>query len=385
MTKSESCTAPQRQTAGWIMRKQRGSNPSSPRICASRSPWASRLEKTKLGLRRFAAQLRAGQVVVKLFLPYPLHAKLYLLFRDDVNNPITGFVGSSNLTMQGLAKQGELNVDVLDHHGRERLAQWFDDRWGDRWAMDVSKDLADIIETSWAREEAIPPHHIYLNMAYHLSTEARAGLSQFRLPARFEQELFEFQKSAVKIAARHLHRRGGVMIGDVVGLGKTMMATALARMFEDDLGHETLIICPKNLEPMWEHYRTEYGLRGRVLPISQVIKKLPDLKRYRLVLIDESHNLRNREGRRYKAIADYIRSAMPRSSCSPQRPTTRPRRICQASCACSSTRRPTSAYGPSTTCAGRHERGRVRAQMPMQGQLHHRPSRKARSSTTGAS
>jgi len=260
------------------------------------------------GLRRLARQLRAGQVVVKLFLPYPLHAKLYLLFRDDVNNPVTGFVGSSNLTMAGLSRHGELNVDVLDHLGTEKLAQWFDARWADRWALDVSADLAKIIETSWAREEAIPPHHIYLNIAYHLSTEARAGLSQFRLPARFEQELFEFQKSAVKIAARHLHRRGGVMIGDVVGLGKTMMATALARMFEDDLGYETLIICPKNLEPMWERYRTEYGLRGMVLPVSQVTRKLPDLKRYRLVLIDESHNLRNREGRRYKAISEYIRS-----------------------------------------------------------------------------
>ncbi|MDZ4239274.1 MAG: helicase-related protein [Hydrogenophaga sp.] len=260
------------------------------------------------GLRRLAKQLRAGQVVVKLFLPYPLHAKLYLLFRDDVNNPITGFVGSSNLTLAGLSRHGELNVDVLDHLGTQKLSAWFDQRWADRWALDVSADLATIIENSWAREEAIAPYHIYLNMAYHLSTEARAGLSQFRLPARFETQLFEFQKSAVKIAARHLHRRGGVMIGDVVGLGKTMMATALARMFEDDLGYETLIICPKNLEPMWEQYRTEYGLRGMVLPVSQVTKKLPALKRYRLVLIDESHNLRNREGRRYKAIADYIKS-----------------------------------------------------------------------------
>ena len=263
-------------------------------------------------LRTFARQVRAGQVCIKLFLPYPLHAKLYLLFRDDANNPITGFVGSSNLTMQGLSRQGELNVDVLDHHANERLSKWFDDRWGDRWALDVSADLAAIIEASWAREAAIPPYHIYLNIAFHLSTEARAGLSQFRLPARFEQDLFEFQKSAVKIAARHLLRRGGVMIGDVVGLGKTMMATALARMFEDDLGYETLVICPKNLEPMWERHRTEYGLRGTVLPISQVTRKLSDLKHYRLVLIDESHNLRNREGRRYKAIADYIRSCEAR-------------------------------------------------------------------------
>lgn len=260
------------------------------------------------GLRRLAKQIRAKQLVVKLFLPYPLHAKLYLLFRDDINNPITAFVGSSNLTLSGLSKQGELNVDVLDHLATQKLTRWFDTRWGDRWALDVSEDLATIIETSWAREDSIPPHHIYLNIAYHLSTEARAGLSQFRLPGRFESELFEFQKSAVKIAARHLHRRGGVMIGDVVGLGKTMMATALARMFEDDMGYETLIICPKNLGPMWERYRTEYGLRGMVLPVSQVTKKLPDLKRYRLVLIDESHNLRNREGRRYKAIADYIKS-----------------------------------------------------------------------------
>lgn len=262
----------------------------------------------EVGLRRLARQLRGGQVVVKLFLPYPLHAKLYLLFRDDVNNPITGFVGSSNLTLAGLSRHGELNVDVLDHLGTQKLSAWFDQRWADRWALDVSAELATIIENSWAREEAIPPYHIYLNMAYHLSTEARAGLSQFRLPVRFESELFEFQKSAVKIAARHLHRRGGVMIGDVVGLGKTMMATALARMFEDDLGYETLIICPKNLESMWEQYRTGYGLRGMVLPVSQVTKKLPNLKRYRLVLIDESHNLRNREGRRYKAIAEYIKS-----------------------------------------------------------------------------
>ena len=264
--------------------------------------------RDEAGLRTLARQLRAGQVCIKLFLPCPLHAKLYLLFRDDVNNPMTGFVGSSNLTMQGLARQGELNVDVLDHHATERLSTWFDARWDDRWALDVSAELAALIESSWARDAAIPPYHIYLNIAFHLSTEARAGLSQFRLPARFDQDLFEFQKSAVKIAARHLHRRGGVMIGDVVGLGKTMMATALARMFEDDLGYETLIICPKNLEPMWERHRTEYGLRGMVLPISQVTKKLAELRRYRLVLIDESHNLRNREGRRYKAIADYIRS-----------------------------------------------------------------------------
>jgi SNF2 family DNA or RNA helicase len=67
------------------------------------------------------------------------------------------------------------------------------------------------------------------------------------------------------------------MIGDVVGLGKTLMATAVARIFEDDHGLETLIICPKNLVRMWEDYREQYRLRARVLPITQAINELPSM------------------------------------------------------------------------------------------------------------
>lgn len=258
------------------------------------------------GLRRLASQIKAGKVVVKLFLRHSLHAKLYLLFRPDPINPIIGYLGSSNLTFPGLSGQGELNIDVLDHDASQKLAKWFEDRWSDRWCLDISDDLVQIIEESWAREEIIPPYHIYLKMAYHLAHEAREGLLQFRIPRDFGNKLFEFQTAAVKIAAHHLNKRGGVLIGDVVGLGKTLMATALVRIFEDDHGLETLIICPKNLVPMWEDYRDQYRMRARILSISQATRELPDLRRYRLVLIDESHNLRNREGKRYQAIKEYI-------------------------------------------------------------------------------
>jgi SNF2 family DNA or RNA helicase len=258
-------------------------------------------------LRRLAAQIKAKKVVVKLFLRHPLHAKLYLLFRPDPINPIVSYLGSSNLTLAGLSGQGELNVDVLDHDACQKLARWFGDRWDDRWCIDISDELVQIIEESWAREDLIPPYHIYVKMAYHLSQEARAGLTEFSIPPEFRRKLFEFQSAAVRIAARHLNKRGGVLIGDVVGLGKTLMATTLSRIFEDDFGLETLILCPKNLVPMWEDYRDRYRLRGRVLSISRAIKELPKLRRYRLVLIDESHNLRNREGKRYRAIHEYVR------------------------------------------------------------------------------
>lgn len=257
-------------------------------------------------LRQLATQLKSGQVVVKLFLRHQLHAKLYLLHRHDPINPLIGYLGSSNLTFSGLKGQGELNIDVLDKDAATKLSKWFEERWQERWCLDISKELIEIIEASWAREALIPPYQIYLKMAYHLSQEARAGLTEFRLPKVFEGLLFDYQAAAVKIAARHLHKRGGVLIGDVVGLGKTMMATALTRMFEDDFGLETLILCPKNLVSMWEDYRERYGLRGKVLSITRAIKELPHLRRYRLVLIDESHNLRNREGKVYKAIHSYL-------------------------------------------------------------------------------
>ncbi|HDQ99960.1 MAG TPA: NgoFVII family restriction endonuclease [candidate division WOR-3 bacterium] len=259
------------------------------------------------GLRRLAAQIQAGKLQVKLYLRHPLHAKLYLLFRPDPVNPFTGFVGSSNLTLSGLSKQGELNVDVLDHDACAKLAVWFEERWNDHWCLDISEELVQIINESWAREDLIPPYHIYIKMAYHLSQEARAGLAEFKMPRDFEATLFEFQAAAVKIAARHLNQRGGVLIGDVVGLGKTLMACAVARIFEEDPYFlETLVISPKNLTGMWQEYVARLRLRAKVVSLSTAINDLPDLRRYRLVIIDESHNLRNREGKRYRAVLDYV-------------------------------------------------------------------------------
>ncbi len=75
------------------------------------------------GLRRLSAQIKAKKLIVKLFLAYPLHAKLYLIHRDDPNIPTVGFLGSSNLTLAGLRKQGELNVDVLDHDACNKLSK----------------------------------------------------------------------------------------------------------------------------------------------------------------------------------------------------------------------------------------------------------------------
>jgi len=258
------------------------------------------------GLRRLSAQLKAGKVTVKLYLRHTLHAKLYLCFRPDETNPRTGFLGSSNLTMSGLSRQGELNVDVLDHDMTQKLEKWFNDRWDDRCCIDITKELIKVIDESWARETPPTPYQLYVKMAYHLSEEARAGVTQFELPSDMQGVLLDYQSAAVRIASRHLDRRGGVILGDVVGLGKTMMATAIARIFQEPpYSYQTLVVCPKNLVKMWEGYFHKYRLMGLVLPNTQ-LDKLEKLRRYQVVVIDESHNLRNREGVRWQQIHDYI-------------------------------------------------------------------------------
>ena len=116
-----------------------------------------------------------------------------------------------------------------------------------------------------------------------------------------------FQTKAVQLACRHINKRGGVLVGDVVGLGRHASLPAIARVMGDDQMLETLILCPKNLVPMWEDYAHRFRLRApKVMSQSRAQRELEKLPRYRLVIIDESHNFRNREGKIYQAIRNYI-------------------------------------------------------------------------------
>ncbi len=256
-------------------------------------------------LRRLSAQLKDKKVTVRLYLKEPLHAKLYLAHRpDDYANKVIAIMGSSNLTYSGFTGQGELNAEFTDSDHSEKLSRWFDDRWDERQTLDITQELIKAIDESWASETVIPPYYIYLKTAYHLSQEARSGIKEFALSPVFQHELFDFQQTAVKIAARHLRndKRGGAMIGDVVGLGKTITACAIAKIYETTYASSTLIICPANLQDMWEKYRNKYDLKADIHSMSKPID-VDSARYYRLIIIDESHNLRNGgNGKRYANI-----------------------------------------------------------------------------------
>lgn len=259
-------------------------------------------------LQHLSQQLKERKVTVKLYLKEPLHAKLYLAHRPaDTFNPILSIMGSSNLTYSGLTREGELNAEFADSDSARKLSDWFDERWIDRCSLDITDVLINAIDTSWASTQVVPPYYIYLKTAYHLSQDAREGISGYTLPVEFKGKLFDFQEAAVKMIAKKLadESKRGAMIGDVVGLGKTITASAIAKIFELNQAARTLIICPANLQEMWAGYIRDYDLKADIQSIAQRIE-IEDSKYYKLIIIDESHNLRNSEGKRYRNIKSLI-------------------------------------------------------------------------------
>ncbi|MDT0213937.1 helicase-related protein [Rothia sp. ARF10] len=260
-------------------------------------------------LRRLREHLVGGRVQIKLFTRRPLHGKTYLCHREDANLPTIGFVGSSNLTMSGLANNYELNVDVLDFDAAKKLDAWFQDRWDDRFSIDITADLIALIDESWAGEQPLTPYEVYLKVCWHLSRDVREGLIEYSLPPSMRNKLLEYQVNAVQTLARRIVTRGGTMLGDVVGLGKTLTAVAAALMLREEYGYSTLVLCPKNLVKMWQEHLDAYDVPGRVVSYTTAHRDLPEMRAYQFVICDESHTLRSDKRRDYAAIKDYIDNA----------------------------------------------------------------------------
>ncbi len=281
--------------------------------------WGMPEANTEASLRRLARQLRAHKIIVKLFLQYPLHAKLYLTYNESHGAPRVSYVGSSNFTSPGLADQGELNVDVTDGDATTKLQKWFEDRWKDKFCVDISELLAEIIEQSWASETLVSPYHVYLKIAYHLAFEALEAPREYKLPTEFEDIVLDFQKEAILRARRMLRtdpanpaRNRVAIIGDVVGMGKTLSASAVAKLYLDDEGGRCIVCCPPKLKPMWEDYLRRYAITGEVIPYSRTQQLAKLVGRSRLLILDESHNLRNRETIAWANLRDFIQDQEPK-------------------------------------------------------------------------
>ena len=138
------------------------------------------------------------------------------------------------------------------------------------------------------------------------------------------QKLYRFQRDGVVGAIDKLNRFGGCIIADSVGLGKTFEALAIIK-YHELRNDRVLVLCPKRLRDNWTIYCAND--RRNILASDRFnydVLNHTDLSRdgglsgdvdlshlnwgnYDLVVIDESHNFRNKKAPKKGAETRYDR------------------------------------------------------------------------------
>jgi len=250
----------------------------------------------------------------------PNHAKLYLfkLDQSQVSKKSLFITGSSNLTKAGLSTQNEFNVEIGDY-GFDDAEKYFDDLWSDAVKIteydDIKKKLIEIIEKDTLVKEILPFEAFCLVLKVYLGSFKQKEIDEslIRTMEKNGYKPYQYQLDAVKQALSIIENNNGVIVADVVGLGKTVVACAIAKQ----LKKRGIVICPpgiigdRNKNSGWKKYLEEFGLydwevwsRGDLRNTLEFVKKAKDIE---VVIVDEVHWFRNQDTENYELLKNICR------------------------------------------------------------------------------
>jgi len=250
----------------------------------------------------------------------PNHAKLYLfkLEPSQVGKQNLFITGSSNLTRAGLSTQNEFNVEIGDYGFAEAEA-YFDSLWDDAVKIteyeDIKKRLIEVIEKETLIKAVTPFEAFVLVLKTYLDSFAQkeVGDSLVKIMEENGYTPYQYQLDAVKQALAIIENNNGVIIADVVGLGKTIIACAVATQ----LKKRGLIICPPalvgdmNKKSGWRKYTQEFHLHDwEVRSLGDLENTLDYVNKDReieVVIIDEAHRFRNQDTQDYNYLKNICR------------------------------------------------------------------------------
>ncbi|HBL53564.1 MAG TPA: helicase [Syntrophaceae bacterium] len=261
------------------------------------------------GVTKFMQWIRSKKLEIRAYPSQNIHAKLYIMsFKDgdrDVGRVITG---SSNLTLAGLVDNLEFNVELKNSADHDFAKAKFEELWKD--SVDVSEKYIQTIEDKTWLNQNITPYQLYLKLLYeYFKDELSQSDEVFAryLPTDFKR--LEYQEQAVLNAKKILLEYGGVFVSDVVGLGKTYIATLLAGQIEG----RTLVIAPpmlleKDNPGSWRNAFSDF----RIHADFESIGKLDDIldkgtEKYQNIIIDEAHRFRTETNMTYEKLAEICR------------------------------------------------------------------------------
>ena len=287
--------------------------------------------------------LQQDKVQVKSIQRNFCHAKAYIYSDKDPRKHFY-IIGSSNLTDAGLGIKESSNIELNtaatgDNNDYKELKKWFEQLWKnvaqeeielpDKTRVKVKQHIIELIKNFF---KEYTPHDLYYKVLYELFKDDLLELSgdaEFKREIAHLEEtiiyktLFSYQQKGVISLIKMLHKFNGAILADAVGLGKTWTALAVMKYFELK-GYTVLLLCPKKLSNNWQQYKVGQQSRFEKDEIDFYIRYHTDLQEGRfdryndktlhyfktrpklLIVIDESHNLRNDKSSRYNFLVNEL-------------------------------------------------------------------------------
>lgn len=258
-----------------------------------------------------------------------IHAKIYVLYPDNFNqySQSMAITGSSNLSGNGLGitqdKQYEFNVK-LDRYDDVKFAKdEFEQLWKESEGCEItSEDIKAAIDRTYLKGD-VPPYDLYIKMLMEYYADRvleTDSADPFDMPEGYTK--YDYQMDAVIEGYQKLIRYDGFFLSDVVGLGKTIVATMIAKKFLIENGYEhtkILVVYPPAVEQNWKSTFKDFGIDkyAKFITNGSLSKVLDEedydywnAEEYDLILVDEAHKFRSHTTSAFEQLQEICK--MPR-------------------------------------------------------------------------
>ncbi len=265
------------------------------------------------GMLQFINDLTTGKLQVRVHPKQNIHAKIYIFREQTKHSHGYGSVitGSSNLSDSGLQRNFEFNVELRDDTDIDFATQTFEKLWVE--GVPVNESFVDKLKQQTYLNDAYTPYEVYLKflIEYFGKSIDFDPNSAGDLPKGFKK--LSYQTDAVNDGFNKMEKHGGFFLSDVVGLGKTIVATLIARKFYfkngfPDHRSRTLIVVPPALKGNWEETLDKFSLEGYDIVTNGSLHKVRNPEKYDLVIVDEAHKFRSDASTAYNDLQKICKS-----------------------------------------------------------------------------
>ena len=281
------------------------------------------------GIFQMIQDLIDGKLELRAHPSKKIHAKLYILYPDDFNQYSQGvaITGSSNLSGNGLGisedKQYEFNVK-LDRYDDVKFAKdEFDQLWEEAEGCAITaEDVKASVDRTYLKGD-VKPYDLYIKMLMEYFSDrvlATDDKNPFDMPEGYTK--YDYQMDAVVEGYQKLIRYDGFFLADVVGLGKTVIATMIAKKFLIENGRDKtkiLVVYPPAVEQNWKATFKDFGIDKYAKFVTNgSLSKVLDEENYNywnadeydLILVDEAHKFRSHTTSAFEQLQEICK--MPR-------------------------------------------------------------------------